>query len=212
MCGENGSRTSRGCLEAWRRETKWVSIVVFNLKANGILNQYDPGATVDKTFKNALAIIGTDPAILVKSNGFDDDYKLYSGGGNVVALPNGMTPSGGSQWLDATNRMLLETNDKNTSGSRSGDLVLLMNSATGAIAVAEADQLPGWHGSPSKTESEVPMLWYYSASAPTQVAGVASSDLIQLVQEAITGVSAGQLRSLHFKKAMTQILGKVQGQ
>ena len=45
-------------------------------------------------------------------------------------------------------------------GSRTGDIVLVMNGAQGFMAVLHGeDMLKGWHGGPEKAESEVPLMF-----------------------------------------------------
>jgi len=181
---------------------------VLRLESLGTTSIYDGQTTAnDQTFRNALAIINGVPAILIKPSGFGDAYQLDRVFG-PEPLPNGMSPNGttaGGQWIDATYRMLQETNDTR-SPSRSGDLVLLMNSTEGAIAVAEADQLPGWHGSPSKTESQVPMMWASPMSRPTGVAGIEPSDVAQQIQTIMQGREDGYLRTRQFKGLLQQVL------
>lgn len=51
-----------------------------------------------------------------------------------------------------------EMNDKNINGSRTGDIIIIMNDQDGYFTVNLGDNMNGWHGGPSKAESEVPMM------------------------------------------------------
>ena len=52
-----------------------------------------------------------------------------------------------------------EMNDKNINGSRTGDIIIIMNDHAGHLTVNMGDNMNGWHGGPSAAESEVPMMF-----------------------------------------------------
>lgn len=51
-----------------------------------------------------------------------------------------------------------EMNDKNSNGSRTGDIVFIMNGPEGYQTVNQGDALNGWHGGPEPAESYVVMM------------------------------------------------------
>ena len=128
---------------------------------------------------------------------------------NGIPLPGNMGPVATDPelaWRDAGWRLDGEMNDKAT--GRSGDIVLLMNTNRGAVCVVESDILPGWHGAPTKAESEVPMLWHYSGGAGIDADH--RSDLLEIVQAQINAAKgSGALRTRHFKDALLATLSAV---
>ncbi|HUU69018.1 MAG TPA: hypothetical protein VM186_05810 [Planctomycetota bacterium] len=66
--------------------------------------------------------------------------------------------AGRVNWPDFEER-LEELNHKYTHGSRTGDIVIIMNGKQGYLGVTEADQLNGWHGGPTRAESNVPLMF-----------------------------------------------------
>ena len=63
-------------------------------------------------------------------------------------------------WPDFEQR-LIEMNHKNPDGSRSGDIVVMLNGTDGYLAIncGEDDEQNGWHGGPTRAESEVPLMY-----------------------------------------------------
>lgn len=109
-------------------------------------------------------------------------------------------------WVDSVSRLEGDMND--TATGRSGDIVLLMNTQAGNIAVVEGDILAGWHGAATQTESEVPMRWHFSGSKGADTNH--RSDLLELIATEINAVkSGGALRSRHFKGALLSILNRL---
>ncbi len=55
---------------------------------------------------------------------------------------------------------LSEMNHQNATGSRTGDIVVILNSREGYLAVNhDTETYPGWHGGPTLAESQVPMIF-----------------------------------------------------
>jgi len=55
---------------------------------------------------------------------------------------------------------LSEMNHKNADGSRTGDIIAILDSRTGYLAVNSTEEIyPGWHGGPTIAESQVPILF-----------------------------------------------------
>lgn len=53
-----------------------------------------------------------------------------------------------------------EMNHQHPTGSRTGDIVVVMNGKSGYFAVNEShDSYPGWHGGPTVSESRVPLMF-----------------------------------------------------
>jgi hypothetical protein len=62
-------------------------------------------------------------------------------------------------WPEFAER-LDEMNHKNAAGSRTGDIVVIMNAEDGYMAVNHGeDMLDGWHGGPTEGESWVPLMF-----------------------------------------------------
>ena len=62
-------------------------------------------------------------------------------------------------WAEFEER-LDEMNHKNATGSRTGDIIVIMNAEDGYMAVNHGgDMLNGWHGGPTEGESYVPMMF-----------------------------------------------------
>lgn len=167
-------------------------------------------------FKDALAPLGTFGSgkarvgLVLKRGAFNDDYKFFDPDhpdipGAISAGSDSMSALG---WVDTTNRLLDEMNDKNNP-SRSGDIVLLMDTSNGVIAVNEDDILPGWHGGPTGAESRVPMIWSYKGAIGPDALHRSGliSDVIEL--NADPGDHGGTLRTLHFKQILHDILDNV---
>jgi hypothetical protein len=63
-------------------------------------------------------------------------------------------------WVDFARR-IRNLDDKvgsNPAGTRCGDIILIADTEAGYNAVHEGDAYPGWHGGPTKADSEVPLV------------------------------------------------------
>jgi len=112
-------------------------------------------------------------------------------------------------WPDFAAR-LDEMNHKNSAGSRTGDIVLVMNGAQGYMAVCHGeDMLNGWHGGPEPAESFVPLMF-----------GMPGPNLVVTQEQPIPAFvtqkyndAAGQigvpLRNWHMGAILQEIIGAV---
>ncbi|MBL1294098.1 MAG: hypothetical protein COB61_009520, partial [Thiotrichales bacterium] len=106
-----------------------------------------------------------------------------------------------------------EMNHKNESGSRSGDIIIVMDGREGYQSVfITDDSFPGWHGGPTVSESHVPLMFSMPGNLfiseglsetriPTQLAnGFASGLLATDIKE------SGYLRNWHMSPLLQGIL------
>jgi len=129
--------------------------------------------------KGAFGVPGADPeashpvlAIFVKvsddtTSSFEKDFRW------VKTVPTNQDPpypnvelasvenfiaAARVNWPDFEER-LKELNHNYAHGSRTGDIVIVMNGKQGYLGVTKQDQLNGWHGGPTIAESEVPLMF-----------------------------------------------------
>ncbi|MEM9325022.1 MAG: alkaline phosphatase family protein [Bacteroidota bacterium] len=117
---------------------------------------------------------GSPPAIFVKvpmerdANSFMSDYQWVK---SMPSNPTGPIIYGTIQeFIDARTKVnpdfdwpefearLDEYNDKNPKGSRSGDILLFTDGRMGYLAILDGDELNGWHGGATVSESYVPLM------------------------------------------------------
>jgi hypothetical protein len=71
-----------------------------------------------------------------------------------------LTASQHAQDWPAFKQRLAEMNHKNLNGSRSGDVVTILDGKAGYLTVNHSHEVfPGWHGGPTRSESLVPLLF-----------------------------------------------------
>jgi predicted AlkP superfamily pyrophosphatase or phosphodiesterase len=156
----------------------------FYWEAVGVDSRDQTGTQVVGDLHNAFGRYGQGqhPAIFVRLGGYNADYQWYIRQGNAFVPASIDTfladvAQQGQQldWPDFKRRME-ELNEKSNlpagSGSRSGDIILVMDCKNGYLTEPDDKEiLPGWHGGPTKAESEVPLIFnfaYGSASADNQ--------------------------------------------
>ncbi len=119
---------------------------------------------------------GSPPAIFVRTNpegsNFMADYRWvkfaptdFSNGiieyGTIDAFiyerqTNGKYPN--FDWPEFEER-IKEFNDKNLNGSRSGDIIVFTDGRHGYMSILDGDELNGWHGGATVSESYVPLMF-----------------------------------------------------
>ena len=118
--------------------------------------------------------LGKPPALFVKEN-FTADFKWVKFVDTTLAVQYGtlqefinarksITDARGNllypgfDWPEFIQRMN-EMNDKNPGGSRTGDIVFFTDGYTGYMSINNGDELNGWHGGPSRSESYIPLFF-----------------------------------------------------
>jgi hypothetical protein len=106
-----------------------------------------------------------------------------------------------------------EMNHKNPNGSRSGDIVAIMDDRKGYLTVnIESEAYVGWHGGPTVSESFVPLVFGMPGDAFVDADGDAIQTPPQLIAGFAKGVSAagvkddGYLRNWHLTSILREIL------
>ena len=66
-----------------------------------------------------------------------------------------------SAWPEFKNRINTGMKDGSTAGSRSGDILLIMNVEAGFKTIVREDELNGWHGGPTAAEGQVPLIFNF---------------------------------------------------
>lgn len=120
--------------------------------------------------------LGDAPAIFVRipsvfaPNGFINDFQwlefvdpttgtcVYNTIANFLAARQASGKYPNFSWPEFVAR-IDEMNDKNGSGSRTGDIIFIPDGRAGYLAVNEGDSLPGWHGGPEISESHVALMF-----------------------------------------------------
>ena len=112
-------------------------------------------------------------------------------------------------------KRLQEMNHKNTTGSRTGDIVVVLDGRAGYLAINTNDDLfPGWHGGPTVSESYVPLIF----GMPGNLFVDSSGNLISQPQELVNGFnrgvantgvnSDGYLRNWHLTQILKDIISE----
>ena len=109
-----------------------------------------------------------------------------------------------------------EMNHKNPRGSRTGDIVVILDSREGYLAVNYAEEeYPGWHGGPTVAESNVPMMF----AMPGTLFNSSSGETVEIPEALSRGFGNGvnsllgmgsnseiQLRNWHFGRILKGIV------
>jgi hypothetical protein len=207
-------------------------------------DQFESGApnnTVSIDFPDADSdgVYGKVPAIFVKlsdtvnGNSFGADYEWVKGVVKTSAL--GQLPeeydielgsiadfiaaSGktADKW-PALKERINELNHKDLNGSRSGDIITILNGEQGHLTVNHSHEIyAGWHGGPTRSESEVPLLFSLLGNAYTTDGGEselipkAFSDGYQDGRDASKIKADGYLRNWHLTHVLKKILKQYRG-
>ena len=134
------------------------------------------------------------PAILVRRGGFVKDYLWLTkdASGAIVRLPIAalMAATNANEKWPMFEARIKEMNAQ----ERSGDIVLIMNGEAGFLTVLHGDGLNGWHGGPSKYESQVPLLFNFLGEDRT------------FLKNALPKLNPGALRNWHLTPALVNIV------
>lgn len=110
-------------------------------------------------------------------------------------------------------KRLDEMNHKNPSGSRSGDVVMIMDGRNGYLTVnLESDAFDGWHGGPTISESNVPLMFSMPGTAFVDSDGNPINAPPQLLNGFTSGVEStgispdSQLRNWHLTPILEEII------
>jgi len=110
-------------------------------------------------------------------------------------------------------KRLDEMNHKNPSGSRSGDVVMIMDGRNGYLTVnLESDAFDGWHGGPTISESNVPLMFSMPGTAFVYSDGNPINAPPQLLNGFTSGVEStgispdSQLRNWHLTPILEEII------
>lgn len=110
-----------------------------------------------------------------------------------------------------------EMNHKNPNGSRSGDIVLIMDGSKGYLTVNNSqDAHDGWHGGPTVAESHVPMIFAMPGDAFVDSEGAPQipPELRSGFNKGVTaaGIKAdGHLRNWHLTPILNKIMLELRG-
>ena len=100
-----------------------------------------------------------------------------------------------------------EMNDKRANGSRTGDIVIFMDGRAGYLTVNESDNLNGWHGGATVSESNVPLMFNFPGSAVDEKF---KKDLIKPIIDEVKNKSKRKSRTLR-NWDLREILGNIYG-
>lgn len=107
---------------------------------------------------------------------------------------------------------LEEMNHRNAAGSRTGDIVMVMDGRKGYLALNfERDEFPGWHGGPTASESFVPLIFGMPGEAFVDSAGAPIKTPEKLSTGFANGATekpGGYLRNWHFSQILSSILSR----
>jgi hypothetical protein len=154
-----------------------------------------------------LEALGNEPAIFVRTDGqgsfaFSNDYLWLrvvnpaTGERDYEPIENFVSSRGlAAVWPEFEARLNGELNDRSPVGSRTGDIVLVTDSANGFLTVLPVDGYPGWHGGASRAESEVPLIF--------NMVGVLDKSFIQ------NAIPAGQLRNWNLSTIIRDVVDTV---
>jgi len=179
--------------------------------ADGTLRQVSNGA------------LGNPPAIFIKVGGGNNFLESLQWVKKVDEVPPHAVTTGTIQdfilergrvgwpadWPEFEKRLAeMNHNDLQTaaSGSRTGDIVLVLDGALGYMAVTHGeDMLNGWHGGPERAESLVPLM--FSMPGPDLVRS--SVGFIDSVYTTKASALGQDLRNWHMGEILTGIANQV---
>jgi hypothetical protein len=106
-----------------------------------------------------------------------------------------------------------EMNHKNPTGSRTGDIITIMDGREGYVTVNYAEEaFPGWHGGPTVSESNVPLIFAMPGESFVDGSGNTVSTHPKLVSGFNGGVTNagikadGHLRNWHLTPILREII------
>jgi hypothetical protein len=104
---------------------------------------------------------------------------------------------------------LEESNHRHAMGSRTGDIILIMNAEEGYLACNQEEAFNGWHGGPTVAESQVPLM--FGMPGPALLEPDGRQFLREGFDEAVGDILPpdGSLRSHQLADILTRILSKV---
>ncbi|MFK7790319.1 MAG: hypothetical protein AB8C95_12605, partial [Phycisphaeraceae bacterium] len=105
-----------------------------------------------------------------------------------------------------------DMNHKFSAGSRTGDIITVMNGEEGFLAINAGDGFNGWHGGPTEAESYVPMMFHMPGGALVRPAGKTNPQFVHDAFDAYTAANTpadGFLRSYQLPDVLVDILSKV---
>lgn len=207
-------------------------------KLGEICEEYDHELGITKLIQfNESAsegIYGRTPAIFVRiadsdaSNHFMHDYRWVKAVSKISA--DGVVPvnydvtlgsvdefisasqKGPDQW-PALKERIDELNHKYAFGSRTGDIITILNGEEGHLTVNNKGEVyAGWHGGPTRSESEVPLFFALLGDDFSNDSGEAVAIPEELRAGYLNGVSAsnvkadGYLRNWHLTHVLKKIL------
>lgn len=129
-----------------------------------------------------------------------------------------VSQKGPDQW-PALKERINELNHKNATGSRSGDVITILNGEQGHLTVNNTGEIyAGWHGGPTKSESDVPLFFALLGNDFTDEAGKAVAIPNDFKEGYDTGVvdagvaADGYLRNWHLANVLKKILKNYRGE
>ena len=125
---------------------------------------------------------------------------LSDGRPDLVTIAEFLATRGLSEAWPHFEDRLEELNDRQD--GRCGDIIIVMDAANGFLTVLNRDGWPGWHGGPTRGESEVPLLFNFLGADKTFIEGAVNAakynhtwlrtyDLTTVVKNIVTSVRGG---------------------
>jgi hypothetical protein len=104
-----------------------------------------------------------------------------------------------------------ESNHKNVAGSRTGDIIVIMDAEHGYLTVNRNDAFNGWHGGPTEGESYVPLLLGMPGTAVHPVGSPLPAFVTTGFNAAVAAALKpdGYLRSSQLAQILVAIIGQV---
>lgn len=185
-----------------------------------------PVPATNGAFGNPPAIFvkygGTDATTNTSNNNFKRDFEWVK---SVSALPPFAVTKGTIDEFIAARAAagnpvdwpafaarLDDMNHKFSAGSRTGDIITVMNGEEGFLAINAGDGFNGWHGGPTEAESYVPMMFHMPGGALVRPAGKTNPQFVHDAFDAYTAANTpadGFLRSYQLPDVLVDILSKV---
>ena len=115
----------------------------------------------------------------------------------------------------AFKQRIAELNHKNATGSRSGDVLIVLDGERGYLTVNNQHEVyPGWHGGPTESESFVPLMFAMRGNDYVDSAGANIAYPSAFAQGYNNGINAanvntdGYLRNWHLSPLLSQIMAQ----